>query len=66
MFSHFGGMDGRFQDPNQKQKRARISFSHAQLSLMKARFEQNQNPDAKELDELSQQTNLEKKNLQVH
>ncbi|VDM30622.1 unnamed protein product [Hydatigera taeniaeformis] len=47
------------------QKRIRTSFKHDQLRLMKAYFRVNQNPDSKELRQLSAQTNLSKRVLQV-
>ena len=56
------GVDG----PNgSKTKRARTSFKHHQLRIMKAHFQINQNPDSRELKMLSQKTNLDKKVLQV-
>ncbi|KAL5105190.1 LIM/homeobox protein Lhx9 [Taenia crassiceps] len=47
------------------QKRIRTSFKHDQLRLMKGYFRMNQNPDSKELRQLSVQTNLSKRVLQV-
>ncbi|VDK33963.1 unnamed protein product [Taenia asiatica] len=47
------------------QKRIRTSFKHDQLRLMKGYFRVNQNPDSKELRQLSIQTNLSKRVLQV-
>ncbi len=47
------------------QKRIRTSFKHEQLGLMKAYFKVNQNPDSKELKQLSVQTDLPKRVLQV-
>jgi len=56
------GVDG----PNgSKTKRARTSFKHHQLRIMKAHFQINQNPDSRELKMLSQKTQLDKKVLQV-
>merc|ERR1719445_1979306 len=57
------GMDG--QGGPGKTKRARTSFKHHQLRIMKAHFQINQNPDSRELKMLSQKTNLDKKVLQV-
>ena len=48
-----------------KTKRARTSFKHHQLRIMKSHFQQNQNPDSRELKILSQKTGLDKKVLQV-
>ncbi len=48
-----------------KVKRARTSFKHHQLRIMKAHFQINQNPDSRELKMLSQKTGLDKKVLQV-
>ena len=48
-----------------KTKRARTSFKHHQLRIMKAHFQINQNPDSRELKMLSQKTQLDKKVLQV-
>ena len=48
-----------------KTKRARTSFKHHQLRIMKAHFQHNQNPDSRELKMLSQKTGLDKKVLQV-
>lgn len=52
-------------DGNSKTKRARTSFKHHQLRIMKAHFQINQNPDSRELKMLSQKTQLDKKVLQV-
>ena len=52
-------------DGNSKTKRARTSFKHHQLRIMKAHFQVNQNPDSRELKMLSQKTGLDKKVLQV-
>ena len=57
------GMDG--QGPPGKTKRARTSFKHHQLRIMKHHFQINQNPDSRELKILSQKTQLDKKVLQV-
>jgi LIM homeobox protein 2/9 len=43
----------------------RTSFKHQQLRIMKAHFLTNQNPDSKELKELSERTGLQKRVLQV-
>lgn len=51
--------------PQSKTKRARTSFKHHQLRIMKAHFQINQNPDSRELKMLSQKTGLDKKVLQV-
>ena len=48
-----------------KTKRARTSFKHHQLRIMKAHFQVNQNPDSREPKMLSQKTGLDKKVLQV-
>lgn len=57
------GMDG--QGNPGKTKRARTSFKHHQLRIMKHHFQINQNPDSRELKILSQKTQLDKKVLQV-
>ena len=57
------GMDG--QGGPGKTKRARTSFKHHQLRIMKHHFQINQNPDSRELKILSQKTQLDKKVLQV-
>ncbi len=57
------GMDG--QGAPGKTKRARTSFKHHQLRIMKHHFQINQNPDSRELKILSQKTQLDKKVLQV-
>ena len=58
-----------FLDPNgglgEKTKRARTSFKHNQLRIMKSHFQMNQNPDSRELKELATKTGLDKKVLQV-
>ncbi|TRY62587.1 hypothetical protein TCAL_11715 [Tigriopus californicus] len=46
-------------------KRARTSFKHNQLRVMKGHFQINQNPDSRELKMLAQKTGLDKKVLQV-
>lgn len=48
-----------------KTKRARTSFKHHQLRIMKGHFQVNQNPDSRELKMLAQKTGLDKKVLQV-
>jgi len=48
-----------------KQKRLRTSFQHQQLRFMRSYFNLNHNPDAKELKNLSEKTNLSKRVLQV-
>ena len=58
------GMDGGQMD-NGKSKRARTSFKHHQLRIMRSHFQINQNPDSRELKMLSQKTGLDKKVLQV-
>lgn len=58
------GLDG--QSGSGKTKRARTSFKHHQLRIMKAHFQINQNPDSRELKMLSQKTGLDKKVLQVN
>ena len=59
---------GNIEWPNlisMKKKRMRTSFKHQQLRIMKAYFQINQNPDSKELKELSERTGLSKRTLQV-
>jgi hypothetical protein len=48
-----------------KRKRVRTSFKHQQLRTMRAHFQMNQNPDSKDLKELSERTGLQKRVLQV-
>lgn len=48
-----------------RNKRMRTSFKHHQLRTMKSYFAINQNPDAKDLKQLSQKTGLSKRVLQV-
>ncbi|CAD5121365.1 DgyrCDS9888 [Dimorphilus gyrociliatus] len=48
-----------------RQKRVRTSFKHHQLRTMKSYFALNQNPDAKDLKQLSEKTGLTKRVLQV-
>ncbi|CAF0975404.1 unnamed protein product [Adineta steineri] len=48
-----------------KQKRLRTSFKHNQLRFMRSYFNLNHNPDAKDLKNLSEKTNLPKRVLQV-
>ena len=62
-----GGFPGGPHDGagSSKTKRARTSFKHHQLRIMKAHFQINQNPDSRELKMLSQKTCLDKKVLQV-
>lgn len=48
-----------------RSKRLRTSFKHNQLKEMKKYFARNQNPDAKELKNLAQHTQLSKRVLQV-
>jgi len=48
-----------------KTKRARTTFKHHQLRIMRTHFQMNQNPDSRELKMLSQKTGLDKKVLQV-
>ena len=65
LFQGYGpGMDGHGMGAA-KTKRARTSFKHHQLRIMKAHFQINQNPDSRELKMLSQKTGLDKKVLQV-
>ena len=58
-----------FLDPagglGEKTKRARTSFKHNQLRIMKSHFQMNQNPDSRELKDLATKTGLDKKVLQV-
>ena len=49
-----------------RQKRVRTSFKHNQLRIMKSYFDLNHNPDAKDLKQLSQKTQLSKRVLQVN
>ena len=70
MNSYSGGVEGAYPPGMDggaagKAKRARTSFKHHQLRIMKAHFQINQNPDSRELKMLSQKTNLDKKVLQV-
>ena len=58
------GPDG-FPLSNPRQKRIRTSFKHHQLRILKSYFALNQNPDAKDLKQLSQKTGLTKRVLQV-
>lgn len=51
--------------PQSRSKRMRTSFKHHQLRTMKSYFAINQNPDAKDLKQLSQKTGLSKRVLQV-
>ncbi|CAM2698974.1 unnamed protein product [Rotaria socialis] len=48
-----------------RQKRLRTSFKHHQIRCMKLYFNINHNPDAKDLKDLSEKTNLPKRVLQV-
>jgi LIM homeobox protein 2/9 len=48
-----------------KTKRARTSFKHHQLRIMKSHFQMNQNPDSRELKDLASKTGLDKKVLQA-
>ncbi|XP_013784573.2 LIM/homeobox protein Lhx9-like [Limulus polyphemus] len=48
-----------------RSKRIRTSFKHHQLRTMKSYFAINQNPDAKDLKQLAQKTDLSKRVLQV-
>ena len=50
----------------QKPKRMRTRFKCHQLKAMKAYFMINHNPDAKDIKQLSQETGLTKRVLQVH
>ena len=50
---------------HQRTKRMRTSFKHSQLKMMKQYFTKNQNPDAKDLKGLAQDTMLSKRVLQV-
>ncbi|OUC44169.1 homeobox domain protein, partial [Trichinella nativa] len=45
-------------------KRMRTSFKQQQLRTMKAYFQMNHNPDAKDLKQLAQKTGLTKRILQ--
>ena len=49
-----------------RQKRIRTSFKHDQLRVLKSYFCLNQNPDSKDLKELSHKTRLSKRVLQVY
>ncbi|CAF1359266.1 unnamed protein product [Adineta steineri] len=48
-----------------RQKRVRTSFKHHQLRCMRSYFNLNHNPDAKDLKNLAEKTNLPKRVLQV-
>lgn len=48
-----------------KKKRIRTSFKHTQLRIMRLHFQINQNPDSKDLKDLSERTGLQKRVLQV-
>jgi len=48
-----------------RHKRLRTSFKHHQLRIMKNYFVLNHNPDAKDLNQLSQKSGLGKRILQV-
>lgn len=68
----FQGMNGYVPNgypapdgPDSGKKRARTSFKHNQLRIMKGHFQINQNPDSRELKMLAQKTGLDKKVLQV-
>nr|CAB3263427.1 LIM/homeobox protein Lhx9 [Phallusia mammillata] len=61
--SPLGGGSPSYHPP--KSKRMRTSFKHHQLRSMKAYFNHNHNPDAKDLKQLSQETGLTKRVLQV-
>ena len=60
-----GGLSSASSSSSRKKKRVRTSFKHQQLRVMKAHFQVNQNPDSKELKELSERTGLQKRVLQV-
>ncbi|UJR23929.1 hypothetical protein I4U23_026901 [Adineta vaga] len=60
--SYFIESDKSYQS---KQKRLRTSFKHHQLRFMRSYFNLNHNPDAKDLKNLSDKTNLPKRVLQV-
>ncbi|KAF8797051.1 LIM/homeobox protein Lhx9 like protein [Argiope bruennichi] len=72
---HLNPMDGSNNSPTtpplngtsgtQRTKRMRTSFKHHQLRTMKSYFAINQNPDAKDLKQLSLKTGLNKRVLQV-
>ncbi len=62
---HVSNWQLNLPDSMQKKKRMRTSFKHQQLRIMKAYFQLNQNPDSKELKELSDRTSLSKRTLQV-
>ncbi|GAA53940.1 LIM homeobox protein 2/9 [Clonorchis sinensis] len=53
------------KDVLEKSKRIRTSFKHDQIHTMKLFFDKNQNPDSKDLKELSIATGLSKRVLQV-
>lgn len=59
------GPDGYPLSGNSRQKRIRTSFKHHQLRILKSYFALNQNPDAKDLKQLTQKTGLTKRVLQV-
>lgn len=52
-------------EPTVRRKRMRSSFKHHQLKVMKAYFQVNHNPDAKELREISLKTGLLTRVIQV-
>ena len=59
------GRDSYCSGQPPRQKRVRTSFKHHQLRTMKSYFALNHNPDAKDLKQLSQKTQLSKRVLQV-
>ncbi|XP_076822556.1 LIM/homeobox protein Lhx9-like [Clavelina lepadiformis] len=61
----FQGDTERTNFTTQKSKRMRTSFKHYQLRAMKEYFSQNRNPDAKDLQKLTETTSLPKRVLQV-
>ncbi|KAI1300181.1 LIM/homeobox protein Lhx9 [Halotydeus destructor] len=60
-----GQASGSCHGGNGRTKRMRTSFKHHQLRTMKQYFQLNQNPDAKDLKQLAQKTQLSKRVLQV-
>ena len=60
-----GGSNQSSNGSQQRGKRIRTSFKHTQLKIMKQYFNENHNPDAKDLKELALKTGLSKRVLQV-
>src|SRR5438128_153542 len=60
-----GGGSASARNKEARMKRMRTSFKHHQLRTLKSYFAINQNPDSKDLQQLSDKTGLKKKVLQV-